>query len=73
MDTILKRLDDLQDLLRDLEDYLEVNRDNEIVEFLTDNWKECLFGSVVLGFVLYSGHSYYVVSLEFNFEYFKLI
>ena len=66
MDTILKRLDDLQDLLRDLEDFIEVNRDNEIVEFLTDNWKECLFGSVVLGAALFGGHWYYVVSTKIN-------
>ena len=66
MDTILKKLDDLQDLLRDLEDFLEVQRDSEFVEFLSDYWKECLVGSVIAGFALYQGNSYLTV---FNFTF----
>ena len=61
MDTILKKLDDLQDLLRDLEDFLEVQRDSEFVEFLSDYWKECLVGSVIAGFALYKVNSYLTV------------
>ena len=62
MDIILKKLDDVQDLLRDLEDFLEAQRDNEVIEFLTENWKECLFGGLVVGFAIYKGRSYYMVS-----------
>ena len=61
MDTLLKKLDTLQDLLRDLEDFLELQRDSEFVEFLSDYWKECLAGTVIAGFALYQGNSYLTV------------
>ena len=61
MDFALKKLDDVQDLLRDLEDFLEVQRDNEWIEFLSDYWKECLVGSVIAGIALYQGNAYLTV------------
>ena len=62
MDTILRKLDDLQEILYDLEDFLEDHRDNEVLEFLSEHWKECLAASLAIGFGLYQANVHFKVS-----------
>ena len=68
MDFTLRKLDDLQEILYELEDFLQSHRDNEVLEFLSDNWKECLLGGIVAAVALYHGHSYYIVSHSSRFQ-----
>ena len=62
MDYVLRKLDELQEALYDLEDFLENNRENEVLEFVSDHWKECLMGGVITFFALYQGRSFITVS-----------
>ena len=62
MDYVLRKLDELQEALYDLEDFLENNRENEVLEFVSDHWKECLLGGLVTFFALYQGRSFITVS-----------
>ena len=66
MDFLLKKLDELQEALYDLEDFLESHRESEVLEFVSDHWKECLMGGLVTFFALYQGRSYITVSLFFH-------
>ena len=71
MDAILRNLDKLQGTLYDLEEYLETHRDNEVIEFLSDHWKECLLGVALAGFAIYKGRGLALVSifiLFYDFE-----
>ena len=58
----MRKLDELQEKLYDLEDFLESNRENEVLEFVADHWKECLTGGLVTFFVLYQGRTFITVS-----------
>ena len=58
MDYVLRKLDELQEALYDLEDFLENNRENEVLEFVSDHWKECLMGGFITFFALYQGRSF---------------
>lgn len=62
MDFLLRKVEYLQEALYDLEEFLESNRDNDIVEFVSDHWKECLLGAIVASGALYLCHSNMVVS-----------
>ena len=55
MDFVLRKLDELQEALYDLEDFLESHRENEVLEFVSDHWKECLLGGLVTFLALYQG------------------
>ena len=58
MDAILKFLDDCQERLYDLEDFLESLKDNQYVELLSDHWKECALGGLVAYLAYAQGKSY---------------
>jgi hypothetical protein len=64
MDTILKRLDDCQEYLYDLEEYLDGYKDHEVVEFLSDHWKECLVGSIAVYFAMTNAKSFIQVKMS---------
>ena len=46
MNGLLRQIENLQDFLYIVEDFVENCKDNELIEFLSENWKECLFGSI---------------------------
>ena len=71
MDFLLKKLDELQEALYDLEDFLESHRESEVLEFVSDHWKECLMGGLVTFFALYQGRSYITVSFFLFFSSFS--
>lgn len=67
MDFLLRKVENLQELLYDLEEFLESQRDNDIVEFVSDHWKECLLGAFFATGALYLGHSHMMVSPNSSF------
>ena len=73
MDTLLRQLDGLQGKLYDLEEFLEIHRDNEVLEFLSEHWKECIFGGILVGFGVYKVHSKMIVSFLFKIDYFMKV
>lgn len=60
----MKRLDDCQEYLYDLEEYLDGYKDHEVVEFLSDHWKECLVGSIAVYFAMTNAKSFIQVKMS---------
>ena len=65
MDRLLRQLDTIQEFLYNVEDFLENCKDNEVVEFLSDYWKECLLGSIGTYLVVSYSSNYLTVNTYF--------
>jgi len=63
MNGLLRQIENLQDFLYIVEDFVENCKDNELIEFLSENWKECLFGSIG-AYLAFSYSSTYIMQME---------
>ena len=61
MDSLLKQLDTLQELLYSVEEFLEDCKENEVIEFLSDHWKECILGGIGAYFAISYSTNYVMV------------
>ena len=64
MNGLLRQIENLQDFLYIVEDFLENCKDNELIEFLSEHWKECLFGSIG-AYLAFSYSSSYIMVINF--------
>ena len=62
MDSLLRQLDTLQELLYSVEEFLEDCKENEVIEFLSDHWKECILGGIGAYFAISYSTNYVMVS-----------
>ena len=70
MDSILRQLDTLQELLYSVEEFLEDCKENEVIEFLSDHWKECILGGIGAYFAISYSTNYVMVRIIQNYQYF---
>ena len=67
MNGLLRQIENLQDFLYIVEDFVENCKDNELIEFLSENWKECLFGSIG-AYLAFSYSSTYLMVFRIFFK-----